>query len=319
MLSQRVPDLDSLELLIAVASTGSLGRAAAARGISQPAVSARVQRMERLVGLALVERTPRGSSLTAAGALLADWARDVLAAAAVLDAGIGSLRGGRDGRLRVAASLTVAEHLLPGWLVGLAAMRPQTAVSLHAVNSAEVARQVLAGEAELGFVEGPDVPAGLDERVIGHDHLVVVVPPGHAWARRRSALGPAELTATRLVHRERTSGTRMALEAALAAQGSMAAPVLELSSTSAVRSAVVAGAGPAVLSSLAVRDELTADRLVAVRVAGVDLRRSLRAVWPRGQAPGGPARDLLSIASRPSVRRPAPVPGACVPRHHDDR
>lgn len=299
MLSQRVPDLDSLELLIAVAATGSLGRAAAAKGISQPAVSARIQRMEQVVGLALVERTPRGSSLTRAGALLADWARDVLAAAAVLDAGISSLRGGRDGRLRVAASMTVAEHLLPGWLVGLAAMRPETAVSLNAVNSAEVARQVLAGEAELGFVEGPDVPDGLESHVIGHDRLVVVVPPGHAWARRRVPLAPAELTATRLVHRERTSGTRTALEAALAQQGPLAAPVLELSSTSAVRSAVLAGAGPAVLSSLAVHDELTADRLVEVRVDGVDLRRSLRAVWPRGQGPRGPARELLAIASRP--------------------
>lgn len=87
MLSQRVPDLDSLELLIAVGSTGSLGRAGQARGLSQQAVT-RIQRMEQLVGVALVERTARGSSLTGAGALLADWAREVLAAAAVLDAGI---------------------------------------------------------------------------------------------------------------------------------------------------------------------------------------------------------------------------------------
>ena len=76
MLSQRVPDLDSLELLISIATTGSLGRAATARGISQPAVSARIQRMEQVVGVPLVERSARGSSLTAAGALLADWAGD---------------------------------------------------------------------------------------------------------------------------------------------------------------------------------------------------------------------------------------------------
>ena len=301
MLSQRVPDLNSLELLIEVAAGGSLGRAALTHGISQPAVSARIQRMEQVVGLALVERTARGSSLTPAGALLADWARDVLAAAAVLDAGVSSLRGGRDGRLRVAASLTVAEHLLPGWLVRLAALRPETAVSLHAVNSAEVARQVLAGEAELGFVEGPEVPEGLQSRMIGQDRLVVVVPPGHAWTRRRRPLTAAELTATRLVHRESSSGTRAALETALAGHGPLAVPLLELSSTSAVRSAVVAGAGPAVLSSMAVSVELSAARLVEVRVDGVDLRRSLRAVWPRGQAPRGPARELLAIAARPTA------------------
>ena len=145
-LSPRVPELDALELLIAVAATGSLGRAGVERGISQPAVSARIQRMEQVVGLPLVQRSARGSSLTSAGALVADWARDVLSAAAVLDAGIASLRSGRDGRLKVAASLTVAEHLLPRWLVRLAAEHPQTTVSLDAVNTAEVVRQVLAGD-----------------------------------------------------------------------------------------------------------------------------------------------------------------------------
>lgn len=93
----------------------------------------------------------------------------------------------------------------------------------------------------------------------------------------------------------------MALQAALAGRGSLAVPLLELSSTSAVRSAVTAGAGPAVLSSLAVHQDLAAGRLVEVRVDGLDLGRILRAVWPRGQAPTGPARDLLVTAARPAA------------------
>ncbi len=298
MLSAHVPDLDSLELLLAVARSGSLGKAAASRGLSQPAVSARIQRMEQLVGVALVERSPRGSTLTPAGALLADWGRAVLTAAEVMDAGIASLRSGRDGRLRVAASLTVAEHLLPRWLVQLAAEHPETAVSLAAVNSAEVATRVLSGAADLGFVEGPQVPDGLDSRLVATDVLVIVVPPQHAWTRRRKPLTAQELAATRLVHREPTSGTRVALEAALTGMAPMAAPLLELSSTSAVRSAVIAGAGPAVLSSLSVEDDLVQGRLVRVELQGVDLFRRLRAVWPTGQRPTGPSRHLLAIAAR---------------------
>ncbi|GAB3138066.1 LysR family transcriptional regulator [Micromonospora sonneratiae] len=292
----RVPDLDSLELLLKVASTGSLGRAAVAHGLSQPAVTARIRGMERLVGFPLVRRGPRGSTLTPAGALLADWARDVLQAAATLDAGISSLRSERHARIRVAASLTVAEHLLPRWLVRLAAERPDTAVSLAAMNSAEVVAAVLRGDAELGFVEGPAVAAGLATRVVARDRLVVVVPPGHPWGRRRRPIDAAELAATRLVQREPASGTRAALTVALSAYGPMAAPLLELSTTSAVRSAVTAGAGPAVLSVLAVGDDLAAGRLVEVPVAGVDLTRLLRAVWPEGQHVSGPARDLLRIA-----------------------
>lgn len=300
----HVPDVDSLELLLTVASAGSLGRAAVVHGISQPAVTARIRGMERLVGVPLVQRSARGSTLTPAGALVADWAREVLSAAERLEAGIASLRSDRDGRLRVAASLTVAEHLLPRWLVQLAAQRADVAVSLNAMNSLEVARAVLDGRAELGFIEGPHLPAGLDAQVVARDRLVLVAPPAHAWAHRRRPVDAAELARTRLVHREPTSGTRAALEAALAeataGADELAAPLLELSTASAVRSAVAEGAGPAVLSDLAVTSDVAAGRLVEVTVRGVDLRRDLRAVWPVGQRPAGPARDLLAIACRGS-------------------
>lgn len=304
MVSSHVPDLDSLTLLLEVAVTGSLGRAGVAHGISQPAVSARVRTMERLVGVPLIERTARGSSLTPHGVLVAGWARSVLDAAEVLDAGIASLRATSEQQLRVAASMTVSEHLLPRWLVRLAGERPETAVSLDAMNSAQVEQVVLAHRADLGFVEGPQVGEGLDSEVVAADRLVVVVGPAHPWTRRRGGVDAEELAATRLVQREPTSGTRTALEAALSAYGPMAAPLLELSTSSAVRSAVAAGAGPAVLSRLAVEDDLGRGVLVEVAVRGADLTRLLRAVWPTGQRPGGPARDLLQIATTANAGTP---------------
>lgn len=295
MVLRWVPELDSLQLLLEVAETGSLGRAAQRHGLSQPAVSARVQAMERLVGFPLLTRSARGSSLTPAGALLAEWARGVLDAAEVLEAGIGSLRSERATRLRVAASLTVAEHLLPGWLVRLAATHPGTAVSLTATNSAEVAAKVLAGACDVGFVEGPDLPDGLQEQVVARDRLVLVVPPSHPWARRRGPVDAADLAATRLVQREPTSGTRTFLERALAGLAPLATPLLELSTSTAVRSAVAAGAGPAVLSDLAVEDDVGTGRLVRVAVRGVDLTRRLRAVWPVGTRLLPAAADLLRL------------------------
>ncbi|UKY49125.1 LysR family transcriptional regulator [Streptomyces inhibens] len=294
-LSHRVPDLGALELLIAVARLGSLGRAARARGISQPAASSRIRSMERQLGVALVERSPRGSRLTDAGALVTDWARRVVEAAEAFDAGAQALRGRRDSRLRVAASMTIAEYLLPGWLIALRAQRPGTAVSLHAGNSRVVAERLLGGEADLGFVEGLDVPSGLDGAVIGHDRLVVVAAPSHPWTRRRTELTAAELAETPLILRERGSGTRQVLDAALGGHGGLAEPLLELASTTAVKAAVVSEAAPSVLSELAVGEELTARRLVEIPVRGLRLGRDLRAVWPTGQRPVGPARDLLGL------------------------
>ncbi|WP_418956095.1 LysR family transcriptional regulator [Streptomyces tritici] len=294
-LAHRVPDLGALELLLAVARHGSLGRAAREVGITQPAASSRIRSMERQLGVALVDRSPRGSRLTDAGALVTDWARRIVEAAEAFDAGAQALRTRRDSRLRVAASMTIAEYLMPGWLIALRAERPDTAVSLHAGNSASVAERLLADEADLGFVEGLAVPDGLEGAVVAHDRLVVVAAPGHRWARRRSPLTAAELSATPLILRERGSGTRQVLDAALADEGGLARPLLELASTTAVKAAAVSGAGPAVLSELAVTEELASRRLVEIPLDGVPLARALRAVWPTGHRPTGPARDLLSL------------------------
>ena len=318
-LGPRMPELTALEVLLAVARTGSLGAAAREVGTSQQAVSARISNLEALTGVPLVTRSRRGSMLTPNGVLVAEWAARLLDVAAELDEGLAGLRADRRSRLRVGASLTVAEHLLPGWLVALrqeAERRGQPAVDFvfAAANSDTVIAQVRAGDVDLGFIEGPRVPSGLANRVVGRDELVVVVRPDHPWARRRSELTPRELAAVPLVTREAGSGTRETYDAALdAALGSAAGhaasarPVLELSTTAAVRGAVLAGAGPAVLSALAVGEDLASGRLRRIPVAGLDLRRSLRAIWLGGatgatrQPPAGPVRDLISLAARGSA------------------
>ena len=299
---RRVPDLGALELLLAIVRLGSVGRAAAELGVTQPAASARVRAMERQLGVALLDRSPRGSRPTEAGALVAEWARQVVGAAEELGAGIEALRERRDARLRVAASLTIAEYLMPGWLVTLRGLHPEVAVTLSAANSTAVAEQVRGGGADLGFVEGTRTPSGLHGTVVASDRLVVVVAPRPRWARRRSGVSAVELAETPLVLREEGSGTRAVLDRALAAHGGTAAPLLQLGSTTALKTAAVSGAGPVVVSDLAVTDELSAGRLVAVPVPELDLSRPLRAVWPAGRRPAGPARDLLGLtrAGRPA-------------------
>ncbi|MER7756426.1 LysR family transcriptional regulator [Kitasatospora sp. NPDC097643] len=307
-LSPRVPELGALELLLAVARLGSVGRAAAELGVSQPTASARIKGMERQIGVPLLERSPRGSRPTEAGRMVVEWARHVLEAAQALDAGIEALRERRDAKLTVIASLTVAEYLMPGWLLALAEASPGTAVTLRTANSADVAGHVLAGDADLGFVEGPSTPSGLAGAVVATDRLVVVVAPGHPWARRRAPLTGPELAATPLVLREPGSGTREVLEAALAPYGGPARPRMELASSTALKAAAMTGAGPVCLSELAVTEELSTRRLVAVPlVEELDLRRPMRAVWPAGHRPGGPARELLVLTrrtSRPAARTP---------------
>lgn len=295
-LPPQVTDLTGFDLLLSVARLGSVGRAAVAHHISQPAASARLRELERRLGVTLLHRSPRGSTLTATGALVADWARAAVEAADALATGVAALRATQESRLAVAASQTVAEYLLPQWLVALRVGHPGLTVTLRAANSADVAAAVRTGDVDLGFVEGPDAPAGLHAETVAGDRLAVVVAPGHPWSKRRRGVTPAELAATPLVSREAGSGTRRAFEEALAPL-TAAAPLLELSSTTAIKHAVAAGSGPAVLSSLAVTAELAAGTLVTVPSA-MSLQRQLRAVWPASAQLTGPARDLYAIARR---------------------
>ncbi|MCW2737973.1 LysR family transcriptional regulator [Nocardioides sp.] len=311
MVGPHVPELRTLELLVVVARTGSLSAAAAELGISQQAASSRIRTAETLVGAPLLMRTRRGSALTQTGDLVVHWASRVVDAAEQLDAGIAALRDDRRAQLKIAASLTIAEYLLPGWLVTFRTHQAslgvaRTEFAMTAANSERVVELVASETADLGFVEGPQPPPNLRHRLIGVDELVVVVGPAHPWAQRSSRrVRPATLASTPLVVREAGSGTRTVLERALR-DLPLAPPALELASTAAVRAAVAAGAGPAALSVYAVRDDIASGRLTPIRVAGLDLSRRLHAVWTRGaNPPAGPARDLVqwAVAQTHSVGR----------------
>ena len=313
-LSSRMPELASFEIVLAIAETGSLGGAARELGLTQQAVSRRLASMEAQAGVTLAVRTTRGSQLTPAGVVVAEWAARLLEVAHDIDADLGTLRKEGRQRIKVVASQTIAEQLMPHWLLSLRAAdtrRGSTApqVVLTATNSEHAIASVRDGTADLGFVENPGPPKGLGSCVIGHDELVVVVPPGHKWARRSRVVSARELAQTPLVTREPRSGIRDSLTAALRQvlgdDMQQAPPVLELSSAAAMRAAVLAGAGPAAMSKLAVADDLAVARLRAITILELDLRRQLRAIWVGGRTPpAGAIRDLLShISSRTTTFR----------------
>jgi DNA-binding transcriptional LysR family regulator len=296
MLPPSTPDLITLDLLDSVAELGSLGQAAGQRGMSQPAVSMRMSQLERTLGVRLLRRGPAGTRLTPAGEQVVTLGRRVLGEVRALMAGAQGLAAEERLRLRVAASLTVAEHLLPGWLAALHRESPDAILAVEVMNSAKVLARVRDGGADVGFVEGHrrHLP-GMKTVVVRSDRLVLVVDPAHPWAGRRDPVGGGELAATELIVREPGSGTREILEDALAVWGGMRSRLV-LGSTAAILGAVRRGEGPAVLSALAVADELGAGHLAAVRTDGIDLTRSLRAVWP-GDNPLVPmARRLLNVA-----------------------
>lgn len=299
-------DLVSLRLLAAVAESGSISAASRVVGMSQQAASARLRRLELGIGVPLLRRGARGTTLTSEGALAALWASDVVEAADRFEAGIGSLQG-HAAPLEVAASLTIAEHLIPAWLIALRRSASRSiSVSVSAMNSGRVIDLVRTRERVLGFIESPLDAAGLHSRLVARDELVVVVAPGHAWSARAS-ITAAQLSRTPLIVREEGSGTRLSAEQLMTAAGHPPAPpLLELPTTSAIRTAVAAGDGAAILSILAVRDDLAAGRLVRIRVRDLRFIRELRAVYADEGLLPPDLRALLALATRPD-RGPTPL------------
>lgn len=299
-ISSRLPALEELETAHLAARLGSVGAAARALGISQQAASRRIRGVETRLGLPLFARSPRGVVTTARAAPVLEWIGDVLRAAENLSEGVATVAG--RGHATVATSMTIAEYVLPAWIMALRVRHPGLEVSVRTGNTDEVIAAVLADEVQLGFVEGPAVPPALVRVPFADDELVLVVPPGHPWAGR-AGVGRDELRRTPLVLREAGSGTRRTLEAALPG---LVPPLVELGSTAAVKAAAVAGCRPTVLSRLAVRHELDDGRLVAVAVEDLDLTRSLQVVRRPDRPVRGAAADLLEVVLRHGApeRRP---------------
>lgn len=302
MLPTWTPDLPALDLLLSVAELGSVGRAAAAHGISQPSASSRLSRLERQLGVPVLVRGTRGSTLTPAGEAVLTWGAGVVDAARTLTDGVRTLREAADARLRVAASLTVAEYLMPPWLLALRRVHPDVEVAATVANSQGVCERVRAGRADVGFVESPDVPAEFSTRRVGRDRLALVVASTYPLAARAAGgVLPRDLLDLPLLLREPGSGTRdtflQALGKALGAGIPHLPHAVELGSTSTIVATARAGGGVGVVSVRAVAGDLAAGILVEVPVHDLHAERPLTALW-LGTRPTPLAAELIGLARR---------------------
>ena len=269
----RMADIAELRAFCAAADLGSLGRAARLLGVSQPALSKRLRALEALAGARLLERSPRGVTLTHAGTTLYVEARKLLTQAEAVESLMGGLAG-EEQPVRLATSHTIAEFVLPGPLVEFERKRERhLSVELVIANSLVVRELVRDGRAEFGIAatDAEAVPDPvLREIPFVDDAVVVAVPEGHPWASL-DAIPVDELVRTPMVMRDPSANTRRTIEAALTARGqSLAPPLAEVGSTSAAKATAVSENAPVLLSRLAVTD---ADTLVERPVEGIAFER----------------------------------------------
>lgn len=261
--------LEQLRIFVAVAEREHVTEAAKALNLTPSAVSAAITTLEGRYQTPFFDRIGRRIALSDAGKLFLIEARGVLARAAAAEAMLGELAGLERGRLALGASQTVAGYWLPRHMQAYQQRHPGIATSLRIGNTDGVAAWVCEGIIGLGIVEGPVTDNALRSEIVAEDEMVLVVAPGHAWARRRK-VAPTDLGGTRWVVRESGSGTRAILET-LARRARLPFKELdiafELPANEAVRTAVEAGAGAAIMSRLVAAASLASGQLVALPLA----------------------------------------------------
>ena len=258
--------LEQLRIFIAVAERQHMTRAAEALNLTQSAASAAVAALEGRYGVALFDRVGRGLRLTEAGHAFLPEAKAVLARALAAAQALEDLAGLKRGRVVIYASQTIASYWLPDRLARFAGAYPLIALDLHVGNTAQVARVVGEGEADLGFVEGRLDDPRLEHRRVGMDRLAVVAAPGHPLASDRSP-SIADLLAADWVLREEGSGTRSEFERALRAGGVDPQALrirLALPSNEAVLGAAASGLLLSAVSEMAAAPLIAAGRIKAL-------------------------------------------------------
>lgn len=289
-------NLHHLRVFARVAQEGGFTRAAQSLRLSQPAVSKAVRELERQTGVPLLERAGRATRLTAAGEALYARARELFAVEQSAEEELHALRGLSGGVLRVGASTTVATYLLFPYLARFRQANPRVELRVSSANTRAIARALLERRLDIALVEGPVRHPRIEVVPWRDDELVVICPPSHRFASKRS-IRLDDLAAEPLIVRERGSGTRKVAERALAACGVAPTVALQLGSTEAIKQAVAAGLGVAFVSRFAVEEQVKLGRIAAVRVREAAVGRMLTELRLRGRTPG-PAtvafRELLA-------------------------
>ncbi len=262
-------------LFKATADCGGFSKAARQLHLSQPAISVQIRALEDLYGAKLFDRA-RQTTLTEAGRILYRYVEQCIKLHEEAMKAINEATGAVTGSLRLGATLTIGEYILPK-LVGLFLKENrEVAYTMEIANTEVIMGKLIANELDLGLIEGPVGHPQLEVERFLCDELVVVLPPSHQWADRK-AVSVDELLSERLILRETGSGTRMVLEDRLKERGVRARVKVaaELGSTQAIKEAVMAGLGIAVISACTVRRETEAGLLRTARVSDLALGRDL--------------------------------------------
>lgn len=272
---------DSMRVFITVADKKNFSKAAKALSLTQPAVSFQIQTLEQYYQTMLFDRVNRHVKLTAAGELLLDYAVHMNNLQAELERNMQQLTGHVKGELLVGASTTIGEYILPYVVGAFKQEYPDVNATIQIMNTNDIAENVNNKSFDLGIIEGPvELTENMESIAFLEDELVLAIPSDHPFATKES-ITLEELKTLPYITREPGSGSRLIFEQALIDADfdiEELHMVMELGSTTSIKSAIMGGLGISTISKWAIQDLVKTGKVAALTIEGLTLKRTFNII-----------------------------------------
>ncbi|PRY38359.1 DNA-binding transcriptional LysR family regulator [Spirosoma oryzae] len=277
-----------LTVFYTVAKRLSFTKAAAELFVTQPAITKHVQELESQLGMALFDRRGNQISLTTAGNVLLRHAETIMGVYRQIEFDLNALKGQPGGRLRLGASSTIAQYVIPAVLARFQDHSPEVSLSLLSGNTDQIEQALLNNDIDLGLVEGRTHHSDIRYTPFVKDELVLVCRADHPLAGR-DEITLDELKTVPIALRERGSGSLEVVEHALRGAGLRLNDLnlaMQLGSTEGIKSYLTNSASIAFISIFAVQNELKNGILRVLDVAGLTIQRDFYSVQLQGVSEG---------------------------------
>lgn len=272
--------VDSMKLFVTVIEHRNFSRAAEELFLSQPGVSVQIRNLEKEFGTKLIHRTPKYVEPTQAGEILYAKAKQILEYYESAKEDIKLLKNIVTGTLKIGASFTIGEYLLPHLLGEYARLYPEVKIQITIANTEQIAQAVRQAQIDIGLIEGEISYSDLQVEPFMEDKMLLVVPKDHPLSFYKE-IPPNKLNDQVWILRELGSGTRAFSDHLISEFNLRVKHSLVFGSNQGVKESVLAGLGIALVSHLIVQKELMADELKALTIQGEKSTRLFSIIKPK--------------------------------------
>lgn len=292
-------DLNQLEVLAAVAREKSFSRAAEVLERTQPAVSQAIRRLESEVGETLFDRSSKDGTLTYAGEILLDYARQMLNLRQTANAAIREMRNLHTGKVTISANEHTVFYLLP-LIAEFRKRHPMIKIEVQRGVASRIPKQITAREVELGVISFKPNDDSLKSISVMNDQLLLIVAPGHRLAGKKSVSVKDLAGETFIAHNAPSPYRKKVIETFEKFNTELNISV-ELPSLEAIKRLVVTGIGIALVPRLSATDEVATGKLHGLSVTEMKLERKLNIIYRKNSVLSHAAQEFLKVAAEPEV------------------